>query len=232
MTIEKLIKRLEHARELATHGDAEVMTHPNSVDAALRIGGFMSVPCMLGVDADAIAIRHDTADEVLGFLNEIQKLITNGKSALDNTKRAIEVADVLRSEIATSEIEIQELKAELRQCSNHDGRRNMNEAPKDGEEIRIVREGVFRKAVGLGNEIVYWQSMSEGKEAIVSTEVQPRIWRGDEGTPAICWWYSNEGRWVRMTKLYSSNVFVSGLEPKPTIDPGRMNMKQCEQVDW
>jgi hypothetical protein len=37
----------------------------------------------------------------------------------------------------------------------------MNERPKEGSEIRVVREGVFRSARGLGNQIEYWQYLSE-----------------------------------------------------------------------
>ncbi len=70
MNLHQLIKSLESAAELATGGDASTTAHPVGDDAMLTFGSGIVALAMKNNDAQAIAIRHNTAGEVIRRLKD------------------------------------------------------------------------------------------------------------------------------------------------------------------
>lgn len=64
------------------------------------------------------------------------------------------------------------------------------------------------------------------------TTTKPRIWNGGSIVTPHWWW--NGKRWAPIVSsiLLPSDIFLPPYLEQPTIDPTKMKLEGCSEVDW
>ena len=66
----------------------------------------------------------------------------------------------LKAQLSAGCVTLAVQKLGLDMARNAQKPRSMDEAPAEGQRIRVVQEGIFRKANGLGDQVKYWLPMT------------------------------------------------------------------------